>query len=365
MKSKSIKLLSVLSLSFFLSLSFVNAQSTTSVATSSDTLVKMHLYTKENFSGTEHALVLEKSNIKKIENDEHKNELSSLTSVQINLIQNTLKNLKQNSIPVLVINTDPQIIKILGKATVTSKFKTDAKYFKNYKLNNFNLGYVVTTIDESLMVLGDFKEVSGESKMFGIVLSKYNNKYYINSILPGETAIVFASKDNPSLDPITIPNPMKGFLSKNLNEVGGYILVPDKWYFRYEENNGTQAYFISQQEIKKDTDIFETGLTMNVVYQYLIPGQDAVKYIDTHINNVSKNRKIEKTSSKEVGDYFYKEIIRTFSEGKDKYKMAVRVIANKKTNTLYVISFESTLKSWNTNWTTKGKVMLDYLSLSR
>lgn len=360
-----LKLITLLAFTL-LSTNSLSAQvATTSISTSTEPTVKVFQYSRKLFERTEYSLVVKSKDFKNLQNDKLENEMSKLNSEQNNLVSNSLKNFKSNSVSNLLKITDPQILKIIGEKNVSAKYKEDVKYFKNYKIKNHNIGFVTTLADESKVILGDFKENSGESKMFGMILSKYKNKYYLNSVVAGETSLVVAFPPESNKDPIIIGNPVRGFSTKDLDKLDASVLVPDNWFYRYEENDGTQAYFISEQEIKKDTDIFETGFTMNVNYQYLVPGEDAVKYIDIHLDKIKTSGKIEKMSSGEANNYLYKQIIKSFTNDGVKYKMAIRVIANKKTNTLYIVMFETTAKKWDKEWNTKGKPMFDYLSISR
>jgi hypothetical protein len=262
-------------------------------------------------------------------------------------------------------STDPNIVNIEGQKNLLVKYKEASKYFANYKSGNYNISFATTLADDSVVLLGDFRESDGGVKIFSMVLSRVSGKYFINSIFAGETTFLVAFDPMLKKEPITVFHPVIGFSGKDLREVDGYILIPTNWFYRHEDHGGTQAYFISEQEIKKDSDIFETGLTMNVAYQASVPGGDAVKYIDTYLNKVKAKGTIEKITAGESPDHIYKQVIGTFDDNGYKYKMAVRVIANKETNTIYILIFESTLKKWNTNWNTKGKPMFDYLSISR
>ena len=66
----------------------------------------------------------------------------------------------------------------------------------------------------------------------------------------------------------------------------------------------------------------------------------------------------------QANDFVYREIEGVMSDGESSWKEVLRVSANTKTNTLYIVIFESTPEKWDSIWYPIGKPMLEYLSLS-
>lgn len=328
-------------------------------------VVAVTFYSREIFDRTEHALGIKYSDFKNLNADKSnlKNESKDLTSDSKNFIQEVISDLKNNNISELVKLTDPKTIKIVGETALIKKYSQRSQYFKDYKSYDINSGFATTLVDDSIVFLESFINNKGENNMFGIVLSKTNSGYLLNEIFSGETSIIVAFPPEQNKPPIIIANSIKGFDRKDLAEIGGNILMPKGWYFKHELRKGTEVYFISREEIIGDNGLFETGLTLNAFKKQNIPGGDAGKYMNLYADEFIKHKKIESEKSSQVGDFSYRDIMGTFNDNGFSVKEILRVVANKKTNTLYIIIFESTPEKWDIEWNTKGKTILEYLSL--
>lgn len=113
-----------------------------------------------------YALGIKSTDFKNLQNDNLSNEISSVTSDQRNLVANSLKNLKANSTANLLKSTDPAFLKLQTHKTTLTNYKENAKYFKNYKTGNYNIGFATTLKNNNIVISGDFKEASGENKMY-------------------------------------------------------------------------------------------------------------------------------------------------------------------------------------------------------
>ncbi len=168
---------------------------------------------------------------------------------------------------------------------------------------------------------------------------------------------------------ITIKNTVKafkGFTWKNLTEINAKVLVPDKWFYRHENKNG-EAYFISKEVVKTDADVFETGLTINVVTKKNVPGGDASLYASYHMSNLKndKLKKIDVDKVEKIGPMIIYTVQYTKTDPVDGVTWTAmnQVVANTLTNTMYVIVFESSPEKWSLEWVNKGKLILDNLQL--
>jgi hypothetical protein len=132
------------------------------------------------------------------------------------------------------------------------------------------------------------------------------------------------------------------------------LLRPEGWYFKQEEKGGILGYFITKQDIDKSGH-FETGLTVNV-FPRLGEGLAAERG-KALIDRVASSHK-EKTWVQQAGPLqeFGCEVKDTDSSGT--VVMHALAVANTKTDTLYLLIFESPAPDWDTSWKI-GKEMMD------
>lgn len=324
-------------------------------------------YSINTFNRTEYALGIKYSDFKNFDatNSSLKNESKDLTLDSKDFVQKIFNTLKDYNTSELIKLTDPKIVKIAGESNLTKKYSQYLQYFKDYKFYDITSGFATTLADDSLMLLENFVNNKGESKMFGIVLSKTSSGYLLSDIFPGETSIIIAFPPAQNKSPIIIANPVKGFERERLTEIGGSVLVPKGWYFRHETHNYTEAYFVSKEEIVGSDSMFETGLTMNVVKKEGVTGGDAEKYMNAYANEMLKRGVIKSDTSNKDDIFSYRDIEKTLSGDDFTLNEIIRIAANRETNTLYVIIFESTPEKWSTEWSANGKTIFDYISLDQ
>jgi hypothetical protein len=151
-----------------------------------------------------------------------------------------------------------------------------------------------------------------------------------------------------------LPSPPSGFAWQQIPEVKSALLRPEGWYFKQEEKGGILGYFVTEQDINK-AGHFETGLTVNV-FPRLGEGL-AVERGKALIDRVAGAHG-EKTWSQQVGQLqeFGCEVRDTDASGT--VVMHALAVANTKTDTLYLLIFESPAGDWDTSWKI-GKEMMD------
>ncbi len=151
-----------------------------------------------------------------------------------------------------------------------------------------------------------------------------------------------------------LPSPPSGFEWQQIPEVKSALLRPQGWYFKQEEKGGILGYFVTAQDIDK-VGHFETGLTVNV-FPRLGEGL-AVERGKQLIDRVAAAHD-EKPWNQQVGQLqeFGCEVRDT--DGSGTVVMHALAVANTKTDTLYLLIFESPAADWDAQWKI-GKEMMD------
>ena len=154
-----------------------------------------------------------------------------------------------------------------------------------------------------------------------------------------------------------LPNPPAGFGWQKVPAIKASFLKPDGWFFREEVQKGTQAYFITKEDISK-TGEFNTGLTLNVFH---LKSDSAVERGKLLIDNMASKHNV-KSWSHTVGPFqeFGCDLKDTDATGTT--IMHALTVANPKTNTLYLFMFESPEADWPAAWKL-GKPIMDTLAL--
>ncbi|MGE5278597.1 MAG: hypothetical protein ACM3SU_16530 [Acidobacteriota bacterium] len=155
------------------------------------------------------------------------------------------------------------------------------------------------------------------------------------------------------------PPAPQGFSWKRLEPVKASFLMPDGWHFKQEEQQGTRAFFITLEDIDKSGS-FETGLTVNVqkVQRDKAPGKAA-----QFIVGMMQGHQVLDQWAKEAGVMkIFGCRVRETEKGHPPLVIHVLALGNERTNTLYVVMFESPESSWDAAWA-KGRVMLETFRL--
>ena len=148
-----------------------------------------------------------------------------------------------------------------------------------------------------------------------------------------------------------LPPAPDGFTWQETPDIKAAFLRPKGWYFQQENDKGTLAYFITQEEIKNGGE-FLTGLTINVFH----PKNSSVEYARSFIEDrATKNH--GKKWAKDVGPFReFGCLCKVVDEG-GRTMTHTLMVANPKTNTLYLFIFESPEAEWETAWKTGEKIM--------
>lgn len=145
-----------------------------------------------------------------------------------------------------------------------------------------------------------------------------------------------------------------GFTWKRIESVKASFLMPDGWYFREEEKNGTRAFFITREKIEEGGE-FETGLTVNVQRLKKDPAPD--KAAQALALMIEGHELLEGWKRGEGALESFGARIRIREKGQPPLVEQIVTIGNRKTNTLYILFFESPEATWPEAWK-KGELML-------
>lgn len=165
-----------------------------------------------------------------------------------------------------------------------------------------------------------------------------------------------------------LAEPPAGFEWQVVPEVSpALFLVPNGWYFKAEQyDNGSSGYFITKEDIAADAaGQFSTGMAI-----YVVPGDNgkaaefAKKYI-ADIVNLATTAKVIGNSESERGNLVHYSLqieaeYTNLATNDPNRKKVVNYdnIANKDTNIVYLVSFESPTPIWTEEWKT-GKLMIN------
>lgn len=159
--------------------------------------------------------------------------------------------------------------------------------------------------------------------------------------------------------------PPAGFTWQPLPESKAAALLPAGWYYRAAGEKGAPTYYLTKEEIGENNE-FETGLSLQVVRKAKAKtGRPAPEYAELLMMRTGFGPGKQQLEKASVADGpFYKRTVRyrdapPEAEPRVVFQMA---LANAKTDTLYLLTFESPEKDWAKAWQL-GQVMVRELVL--
>ncbi|HEY2911940.1 MAG TPA: hypothetical protein VGK21_01150 [Candidatus Angelobacter sp.] len=156
---------------------------------------------------------------------------------------------------------------------------------------------------------------------------------------------------------IPFPTPPVGFTWQEIPELKTALLKPDGWFYKREEQKGTLAYFITKENIDKNGR-FQTGLTVNVFH---LKKDSAVERGKDIIQQLAATKHV-KAFAQDAGPFQKFACLAKDTDSSGTTVMYTYAVANPKTNTLYLLIFESPEPEWDTAWKL-GKQIVDMLPL--
>ncbi|GAB3581475.1 hypothetical protein [Hymenobacter daeguensis] len=152
---------------------------------------------------------------------------------------------------------------------------------------------------------------------------------------------------------VKLATPPAGFSWQPLPASKAAALLPAGWHYRAAGEKNAPTYYLTQEEIGENNE-FQTGLSLQVVRKAKAKtGRPASEYAELLMMRTGfgpGKQQLEKTA---VADGpFYKRTVRyrdapPEAEPRVVYQLA---LANAKTDTLYLLTFESPEKEWAEAW---------------
>jgi len=150
-----------------------------------------------------------------------------------------------------------------------------------------------------------------------------------------------------------------GFNWNYLPESSIAVLSPNDWHFLSETGSGTKAYFISLENINTEGS-FKTGMTVNVVRDNSINATENARNFSSNIESLNNVTITEEVTERTEGKLIFYEM--QYESAFSEYTATIHnlIVANKETNTLYVITFESPSADWEDAWEI-GQIMIEQI----
>ena len=158
-----------------------------------------------------------------------------------------------------------------------------------------------------------------------------------------------------SKDRVTLPRAPSDFVWHFFDAINAYLLVPGGWFVDFEKNSGVFACFITREDYSK-TRSFSTGVTVQVIVKPR--GVVSTNRIGVMVENLKKKNRIILLTGMNNG--IFRGTIVQYNPEKSAFRIHEIILANTKTNTIYIVIFRCPEKSWSRSWPT-GKTILNML----
>jgi len=175
-----------------------------------------------------------------------------------------------------------------------------------------------------------------------------------------------AAADAPAVDSGEVmterPTAPAGFHWYGHEATRAEFLVPDGWFVRDIDQGGTVGFAISQQEIKTETDTFDTGLTVNAFRGSDAADQDPAAHgeawMKALLGMASGQAEIHGVEFGPFrGNAFSVRVSAKASPDGQAFNMEAFYLVNTDTKALYLVWFEAPAKSWQKAWTAGSEIM--------
>ena len=158
-----------------------------------------------------------------------------------------------------------------------------------------------------------------------------------------------------------LPPAPTGFTWQHLTPIKSAVLRPDGWFYKQSTKANTQGFYVSKEDIDK-LGFFKTGLTLDCIRNIskitkLSPSLYAAQMADAA---ASKFPLLERSSSTQGPFKAIRFNYVSSSTNQEDIRICQLLIANDKTDTLFIVIFESPTSEWQESWK-KGEVILKKL----
>ncbi|TGK71453.1 hypothetical protein EHQ27_06270 [Leptospira wolffii] len=136
-----------------------------------------------------------------------------------------------------------------------------------------------------------------------------------------------------------LPSPPDGYQWLSLKEIKGFILKPRNYFFKTEVKGQTTAYFVTKEDIDK-LGKFRTGLSINVVRG--LKNKKATDLVASYYESYKSKQNLLSSDriTMDVLDGIRIRFVDLNETENEKVRQEILFLANTKTNTFYIISFE-------------------------
>ena len=139
--------------------------------------------------------------------------------------------------------------------------------------------------------------------------------------------------------------------------------MPEAWHFKKEVTDQARAFFMTKEDID-ESGHFLTGLTLNLVLSAQErTGKSAVEYAEQFVALACTEGTKLDAWQRRVG------VLRSFActvarvEGERSIVVHHLAIGNERTDTLFIVLFESPVESWQVEWEAVGSKMLAFFAI--
>jgi hypothetical protein len=164
---------------------------------------------------------------------------------------------------------------------------------------------------------------------------------------------------------VPLAAPPAGFAWQALPDGKAAALLPAGWYYRAEGQKGAPTYYLTQEQIGESGE-FQTGLALQVVRKATAhtrhPAPEYAELLMLRTGFGRGQQVLEKASSTEGSWHKWTVRYRDAPPDADPRIVYQLALANAKTDTLYLLTFESSEKGWAEAWPL-GEVMVRELVL--
>ncbi|MEE9159070.1 MAG: hypothetical protein V3U60_11855 [Gammaproteobacteria bacterium] len=147
-----------------------------------------------------------------------------------------------------------------------------------------------------------------------------------------------------------LPKAPNGYAWVKILKGRSALLKPNGWFVKEEQAKGTDAYFITKEDIEKNGS-FSTGLSLHVVYDLateLRPSEYAEKAISEMKEAADKVLYSSKRSQRSLTSFWLR--VKSTKPNKEVVIKHYFYVANDETKTLWKFVFESPAEEWKKAW---------------
>ncbi len=149
-----------------------------------------------------------------------------------------------------------------------------------------------------------------------------------------------------------LPPPPAGFEWQRVPEIKAAFLRPSGWFFKRDPDRGKLAFYISKEDINRGGH-FDTGLT--VVGYPRLKDMSAADFAQRYVRGFARQHVVERVWDASMGPFAAWGCRVTTKDGVT--TMHQLMIANPKTNSAYLIIFESPAAEWSQSWTVGNEII--------